>query len=121
MGMKLTKVLFLLSFVGSAMGMEHESVNATMEDIFEDVTDTLLEGISAVEEVTTEVTSSASGLVQQIVNGVLGTEEPTAAPTVYVKPLTQADQIIGMITDTVNTVGDATAEFINSMNEAPTP
>lgn len=85
-----------------------------------DVAESVLEALEAVEDTTTGITSGLSGLVTQIKNEIYGTEAPTAAPTVYVKPETAVDQVIGQITDTVNTIAEASGNVLNAMNESPT-
>merc|ERR1711971_863587 len=97
--------------MGAAMGEEGIASIAT----------SILDAISAVEESATGVTGGASDLVQQVINEVLGTASPTPAPTVYVKPETSVDKIVGQVTDTVNTVADASASILNEVfNESPT-
>ena len=148
--MKFSKVLFLLSLIPSALGSSsddvtpppeasaddavseaiaeevalevyNETVTAMAGEPIEDVTEAILEAIDAVEEASTGITSSASGLVTQILNEILGTEGPTPAPTVYVKPETAVDQVIGKITDTVNTIAEGTGNVLNeAFNEPPT-
>jgi len=102
-----------------------EVMNTTVASMGEEgianVASTILDAIAAVEESATGFTGGASDLVQQVINEVLGTASPTPAPTVYVAPETQVDLIIGQVTDTVNTVADASASILNEVfNESPT-
>ena len=77
-----------------------------------EVGDTILKAIGgAVEEGATGIT----GLVNQVMNEVLRTEAPTLAPTMHVAPQSQADKIIGQITDSVNTVAEASGNALNDV------
>lgn len=77
-----------------------------------EVGDTILKAIGgAVEEGATGIT----GLVNQVMNEVLRTEAPTLAPTMHVAPQSQVDKIIGQITDSVNTVAEASGNALNDV------
>ena len=136
--MQFSKVLFLFSLIPSAFAAneyamfkennrvlnETDTIVADVEEstdtMVADVAESVLEALEAVEDTTTGITSGLSGLVTQIKNEIYGTEAPTAAPTVYVKPETPVDQVIGQITDTVNTIAEASGNVLNAMNESPT-
>merc|ERR1719410_119257 len=80
-----------------------------------EIGNTILEAIDAVEESATGITSSASTLVNQVKNEVLGSEAPTISPTMYVAPETQVDKVIGQITDTVNVVAETSGNVLNEV------
>ena len=89
-------------------------ITCPLEPVSE-VGDTILKAIDAAEEGATGIASSASGLVQKVMNEVLGTETPTPSPTMHVAPESQVDQIIGQITDSVNTVAEASGNVLNEV------
>ena len=53
--------------------------------------------------------------MNQVLNEVLGTEAPTLSPTIYVAPETKVDKIIGQVTDSINTVAEASGNVLNEV------
>jgi len=108
-----------VGFCASACGMIGCGETTCPSETVSAVGDTVLKAIDAVEESATGITSSASDLVNQVMNEVLGTEAPTLSPTVYVAPTSQVDVVIGQITDSVNTVAEASGNILNEVYNDP--
>ena len=52
----------------------------------------------------------------------LGANSPTLAPTIFVPKETHVNEIIGKVTDTVNTVAETSGNILNKiLNPSPTP
>jgi len=107
----------------NAVAGEVANMNLTSveEEAVAEIAESVLDVIDALEETATGITSGVDGLVNQVLNEILGTESPTPAPTVFVPEQTNVDMMVGQVQDTVNTIADASGDILNEIfNESPT-